>query len=135
MAARCAVARRRAACGGKRAIVPPWTQALVDRAVDDRGRTIADDPLVSIAHTLVSSPGVMALLVGSGVSRSADIPTGWDVTLKLIRELAAVRGQPPPSSPADWFETTFDAPPDYSAVLEHLARSPEGRRNVLEQSF
>lgn len=96
---------------------------------------IADDPVVSVAHTLVSSPGTMALLVGSGISRAADIPTGWDVTLTLIREMAAVRREPSPTDPANWFETTFDAPPDYSAVLERLARSPEGRRNVLERFF
>ena len=94
---------------------------------------IADDPVVTIAHTLVSSPGVMAILIGSGVSRSAEIPTGWDVTLALMRELATLRGDEPEPDPARWFETTFGVTPDYSAVLDRLAQTPEGRRDVLER--
>ncbi len=37
---------------------------------------------------MCSSKGVYAVLIGSGVSRSAGMPKGWDVTLGLVRELA-----------------------------------------------
>lgn len=42
---------------------------------------------------MTTSPGTYALLLGSGVSRAAGIPTGWEVTLDLVRKaaVAAVR--------------------------------------------
>ena len=41
----------------------------------------------------VHNRGVYAVLVGSGVSRAARIPTGWEVTLDLIRKLAKLYGE------------------------------------------
>ena len=43
------------------------------------------DSLTRLAFSIYGSPGVYALLVGSGLSRGAQIPTGWDVTLDLAR--------------------------------------------------
>ncbi len=37
------------------------------------------EPIVSLAFSLHANKGVYALLLGSGVSRSAGIPTGWEV--------------------------------------------------------
>jgi len=51
------------------------------------------DPMVSLAFSLRASPGVYALLFGSGVSRSASIPTGWEVVLDLIRRTAAAKAE------------------------------------------
>jgi hypothetical protein len=50
------------------------------------------DPLVSLAHAVYSSKGVYAVLLGSGLSRAAGIPTGWEITLELIRRVAVVEG-------------------------------------------
>ncbi|SFK79327.1 hypothetical protein [Methylocapsa palsarum] len=50
------------------------------------------DPFDALALSLHHNPGVFALLVGSGLSRAADIPTGWDITVELVRRLAATRG-------------------------------------------
>ncbi len=36
--------------------------------------------LIPLAVTMQSGKGCLALLLGSGVSRSAGIPTGWEVT-------------------------------------------------------
>ena len=47
-------------------------------------------PELSLAFPLYSGPGTYALLLGSGVSRAAGVPTGWAVTLDLVRKLAAV---------------------------------------------
>ncbi len=46
--------------------------------------------MLPLAFSVHSGPGVYALLLGSGVARAADIPTGWDVTLDLISQLASV---------------------------------------------
>jgi hypothetical protein len=48
------------------------------------------DPFIQLAFNIHSSPGVFALLLGSGASRSAEIPTGWEVMLDLIRKVAAL---------------------------------------------
>ena len=45
-------------------------------------------PTESLAFTIQASPGVYAVLAGSGVSRAAKIPTGWEITLDLVRRLA-----------------------------------------------
>ncbi len=50
------------------------------------------DPLLSLAFTVQANKGVYALLLGSGVSRAAQIPTGWEIVLDLIEKLAHVQG-------------------------------------------
>lgn len=42
-----------------------------------------NDPLLKLAFSLEASPGVYALLLGSGLSRDAGIPAGWDIVLDL----------------------------------------------------
>ena len=51
------------------------------------------DPVHSLAFSIQANRGVYAALVGSGVSRGAKIPTGWEVTLDLIRKLARLYGE------------------------------------------
>lgn len=48
----------------------------------------ADDPLTQIAFSVYENKGVFALLLGSGLFRAAEIPTGWEITLDLIRRVA-----------------------------------------------
>ena len=50
-------------------------------------------PIISLVFSMHSSKGVYALLLGSGISRSAEIPTGWEVTLNLIRKFANLSGE------------------------------------------
>ena len=51
------------------------------------------DPIQSLAFSIQTNPGVYALLLGSGVSRSAGIPTGWEIVMDLLGKLAATKGQ------------------------------------------
>lgn len=37
------------------------------------------DPMIALATSAHASPGVYALLLGSGVSSATGIPTGWQV--------------------------------------------------------
>lgn len=39
---------------------------------------ISGDPTTQIAFSMFENKGVYAVLLGSGVSRSAGIPTGWE---------------------------------------------------------
>lgn len=93
------------------------------------------DPLLSLAHSTCSGKGVFAVLLGSGVSRSAGVPTGWDLMLTLIRELATLRGEDAGIQPDEWFRRSQHAEPDYSAVLGALARTPAERRALLQPFF
>lgn len=51
------------------------------------------DPIHALAFSIQANPGVYALLLGSGVSRAAKIPTGWEITLDLVRKLANLHGE------------------------------------------
>jgi hypothetical protein len=61
-----------------------------------------DEPLLKLALSLGASPGVYALLIGSGVSRDAKIPTGEEIVIELIRKLAAINGEKPEHDPKSW---------------------------------
>lgn len=93
------------------------------------------EPMISLAFTVWSNPGVYALLLGSGVSRSAGIPTGWEITLDLIRKVAHLNGADPGGDPALWYRQTYGTEPDYSDLLGKLARSPTERSTLLRRYF
>lgn len=93
------------------------------------------DPLTSLAFSLYSGKGVYALLVGSGVSRAAEIPTGWEVTLDLTRKLAKVEGEDCNPDPEIWYRKRYHSELDYSVLLEALAPTPSERTNLLSSYF
>ena len=92
-------------------------------------------PELSLAFGVSSSPGVYALLLGSGISRSAGIPTGWEVVLDLVRKLAAAEGADPEPDPAGWYESTFGEAPQYSVLLERLGPRAAERQSLLRAYF
>ena len=51
------------------------------------------DHLTRISFSIYENRGVYALLVGSGLSRAAEIPTGWEITVDLIRRVAMAQGE------------------------------------------
>src|SRR5262245_56169528 len=93
--------------------------------------TLEIDPLDSVALSLHHSPGVYALLLGSGLSRSSGIPTGWGITLGLIERLAALQGITRQSDWAGWYKEQFGKPANYSEILDALASTPSERRSIL----
>lgn len=48
--------------------------------------------LTTLAFSMYSNKGAYVLLLGSGISRSAHIPTGWEIESCLIEQLAAAEG-------------------------------------------
>ena len=46
------------------------------------------DAVVAASFSVFENKGTYALLLGSGISRAAQIPTGWEITLDLVRRLA-----------------------------------------------
>ena len=93
------------------------------------------DPILRVAFAIHSSPGVYALLLGSGVSRGAGIPTGWEIINDLVRKVAAGLGEDCGDDPAEWYRKKFDTEPDYSEILQQLGASPAQRRHLLHGYF
>ena len=93
------------------------------------------DPIESLSFSLQANPGVYAFLLGSGVSRAAEIPTGWEITLDLVRKLAGVCGEECEPDPERWFQAKFKQAPDYSQLLDKLAKTPAERQQLLRPYF
>jgi hypothetical protein len=93
------------------------------------------DPLIALASSLHAAPGTFALLLGSGISRAAQVPTGWDVVVALAKRVAVLEGAQEPEDPLAWYRERFGDAPDYSALLAQLAPTPAERRNLLEGFF
>jgi SIR2-like domain len=93
------------------------------------------DPMLSLAFSVHANKGVFALLLGSGVSRAAAIPTGWEIVLDLIRKLAHLRAEDCDPDPAAWYRATFGEEPDYAKLLDALANSPAERSQLLRSYF
>jgi hypothetical protein len=93
------------------------------------------DPTLSLAIAMQSDPGVYALLLGSGLSKSAGIPTGWEIVLDLIRKLALLRGEDCEPTPEEWYNRTYGEEADYSRLLNEIAKSPAERQQLLRSYF
>ena len=93
------------------------------------------DPSVNLAIAMAAGPGQYALLLGSGVSRSAGIPTGWDVTLDLISRIARVRDGEAPADPETWWAEHRSGAPEYPKLIEELAPRPAERSQLLRGYF
>ena len=92
-------------------------------------------PELSLALSMQSNKGVYTLFLGSGVSRSTGMPTGWEVVLDLIRKLARLKGEDCEPSPEAWFRATFKQNPDYSSILDQVTHSPTERSQLLREYF
>jgi SIR2-like domain len=92
---------------------------------------LSEDGVTQVAFSVFQNKGVFAVLLGSGVSRAASIPTGWEITLDLIRKIALTRGIPEQADWADWFWSQTKTEANYSTVIEELALSPSERRSIL----
>jgi len=89
------------------------------------------DPITSLAFSISANKGVYALLLGSGVSRSSNIPTGWEITLDLVRKVAALQGIECEPDPSAWYSSTFGKQADYSELLDTLCKSPAERQQLV----
>ena len=89
------------------------------------------DPLTTLAFSVYENKGVYCLLLGSGISRPAQIPTGWEITLDLVQRVAALQGVRDEPDWAAWHKSKFGKEPNYSELLDQLASTPDERRSVL----
>ena len=115
----------------------PWTRqsnprqdSMITLAMSP-DQTLTADPLARLAFSVHGSLGVYALLLGSGLSRAAGIPTGWHVTIDLVRRLAALKGVTNHPDWADWYRNVFGREPDYSDLVAELGSTAHDRRAIL----
>ena len=92
-------------------------------------------PTESLAFSMHGNRGVYAVLVGSGVSRAAKIPTGWEITQDLVRKLAALRKETCDPEPELWYRNTFNKDADYSDLLDTLCGTAAERQQLLRGYF
>ena len=93
------------------------------------------DMSAALALAVRSSPGIYAILLGSGVSRAAKIMSGWEITLDLTRKLAALKGEPDVADPEQWYRKQFGHEPDYAAMLDALSQTQADRAQLLKGYF
>ena len=100
------------------------------------------DPFIGLATAVHSAPGVYALLLGSGISTAASIPTGWAIVTDLVRRAAAadnVAAEVATTGSFDpeawWAAHGDDAELGYSSLLNSLASTPAGRDSILKTYF
>ena len=91
--------------------------------------------IIRLAFSIYSSPGSYALLLGSGVSRSAKIKTGWEIMLDLIQKIAEIAKEKPEDL-LQWYKQKFDGEdPTYDNLLDRITQKSIDRRNVLSEYF
>ena len=98
------------------------------------------DPIIPLAVAVAEGRGTYALLLGSGVSRDAQIPTGSDIfwdTLGNLRHMQALNtsdrlGRDELQA---WFEASEFKGLGYSEILAELFPSQEERRRYLSGFF
>lgn len=89
------------------------------------------DPATSLAVSMHATKGAYALLLGSGVSGAARVPTGWAVVVDLIRRIARLEGAVCEPDPAQWYRDAHGEEPDYGRLLDALGRTQPERSRLI----
>ncbi len=84
---------------------------------------------------MYSNKGAYALLLGSGVSRSSGIPSGWEVEKRLIQMLGESQGVAEQEDWHQWYRERYGEPASYSSLLGALASTPTERVQLMRPFF
>jgi hypothetical protein len=90
------------------------------------------DSTAQIAFSMFENKGVYAVLLGSGVSRSAGIPTGWEITMELVKRWGIASGAGEQEDWLAWYVGQTGEQPNYSTLLERLATTQTERRAIIQ---
>lgn len=91
--------------------------------------------ILPLAFTMQANKGAIALLLGSGVSMTSGIPTGWGVTMLLIKKLAVAQGEAEPPEPDFWYREKYGEEPGYDVVLARMAPAATERHALVRGYF
>ncbi|MHC3475296.1 SIR2 family protein [Streptomyces sp. 7R007] len=99
-------------------------------------------PSMALALNMHASPGVYALLLGSGISIASGVKTGWGVVQDLVGKVAAAQSPGDAevraaamADPEHWWETNYGEPLGYSGLLAAVAPTPAARQALLARYF
>lgn len=96
-------------------------------------------PAAMLATSMHAQPGVYTLLLGSGVSTGAGMPTGWGVVTDLVRKVAAQENaetvDQAQADPERWWKEHHGEDLGYSSLLEALAPTAAARQGLLAGYF
>lgn len=91
--------------------------------------------LTTLAFSMYTNKGAYALLLGAGISRSAHIPSGWEVENLLIEQLAAIQGVADIEDWHQWYKDKYGNSATYSSLLEELVKEPTERVQLMRGFF
>lgn len=91
--------------------------------------------LTTLAFSMYTNKGAYALLLGAGISRSAHIPSGWEVENMLIEQLAATQGVADIEDWHQWYKDKYGDSATYSSLLEELVKEPTERVQLMRGFF
>ena len=89
------------------------------------------DGLARLAFSLSETEGTYAVLLGSGISSAAEIPTGWGIATDLIKKMAISIGEEAPDDPENWYDRKFGKPVNYSDIVEWFGGTRAERTRLL----
>jgi len=95
-------------------------------------------PRIALATSMQASPGVYAVLLGSGISSAAGIYTGRQIAEDLICQVAKSQGidlNDQGTTPTEWWSQVGRTSLRYEDILEELAPTPASRQALLRAYF
>jgi len=93
------------------------------------------DAVTRIAMNVYSNKGVYVPLLGSGVSLSAGIMSGWKVTEDLLKKLAFMKEGAIPDDVFQWYKEKYKKEAEYSGLLSQLGHHSAEIGNLLWPYF
>ena len=96
------------------------------------------DPILPLSISIAEGERTYAVFLGSGISRTAGIPTGGEIlnnTIELLYEMEHHVDKLEDETAKEWFEKSKYKNWGYSEILESLRETPEERRKFLEKFF
>lgn len=91
--------------------------------------------ITTLAFSMYSNKGAYALLLGAGISRSAHIPSGWEVEELLIKQLAATQGVINAENWHQWYKDKYGFSATYSSLLKAIVKTPTERVQLMRGFF
>jgi hypothetical protein len=95
---------------------------------------IDDSRFVRLIFGVHREPGAYALLLGSGVSRGTGMLSGWEITVKLVEELAEIQ-EPGAKDALVWYKSQYGEEPRYDRALESLGKGSADRQAIVRRFF
>ena len=93
------------------------------------------EKITTLAFSMYSNKGAYALLLGSGISRSAHIPSGWEVEEILIQKVGASQGITESDNWHQWYKNKYQQPASYSSLLGEIVKTSTERVQLMKSFF